>query len=164
MRTSIKAIVTLLFFTMHASASSNQEHQKAQEKSACDGLPSEKLMIVPLIRLIANPTPYHGKCVMTSGFLSFEFEGNAIYLSYEDYSKRRFSNSAQLYLPQNSKHYNEAYYKDHEGSIKGVIENYNQPGSIEKTIIHLYKTRFQEIGIPLKEPLISRKKSDAPGF
>ena len=40
---------------------------------------------VGLVELLANPGPYHGRRVMTTGFYSNEFEGHAIYLSRDGY-------------------------------------------------------------------------------
>ena len=38
---------------------------------------------VSLVSLIANPAKYAGKSVQVIGFATFEFEGNAVYLSKE---------------------------------------------------------------------------------
>ncbi|HEU4799012.1 MAG TPA: hypothetical protein VFS94_00145 [Gemmatimonadales bacterium] len=42
---------------------------------------------VGLVELLANPAPYHGRRVITTGFYSNEFEGHAIYLSGDDYEQ-----------------------------------------------------------------------------
>ena len=38
-----------------------------------------------MVQLLADPQKFHGKQVQVIGFAHFEFEGNAIYLSKEDY-------------------------------------------------------------------------------
>jgi hypothetical protein len=40
---------------------------------------------ISLIQLIANPEKYDGKVIEVKGFLSLEFEGNALYLQKDDY-------------------------------------------------------------------------------
>ncbi len=42
-------------------------------------------LTVSLVQLIANPHDYDGKVVRVIGFVSLEFEGNAIYLHQDDY-------------------------------------------------------------------------------
>ncbi len=47
---------------------------------------------VSLARLIANPKDYDGKVVRVIGFVSLEFEGNAIYLHQDDYKLNIYKN------------------------------------------------------------------------
>lgn len=117
--------------------------------SKCEAVPLEQIKTVPLIRLIANPSPYQGKCVATSGFISFRFEDHNIYLSLSDYKNVNTDNSASILIPDISDaNYDEGYYKDHEGLLIGVVENQTD-SSIEKTVIHLYKTHLQALNTSL---------------
>lgn len=45
----------------------------------------EHMKAVSMIELIANPKKFDGKRVIVSGFVHFEFEGNALYFPEEDY-------------------------------------------------------------------------------
>lgn len=47
---------------------------------------------VSIIDLIANPEKYQGSQVIIGGFLSLEFEGNAIYLHRDDFENRIYKN------------------------------------------------------------------------
>lgn len=123
----------------------------------CDGIDLADIKVIPLLRLIANPKRYHGECVSTSGYLSFGFEDNAIYLRLEDYLTVNTSNGVIMTLPFESDLYDESYYKDHEGVVIGVVEDYIA-NNTEKTIFHLYKTQFQLHSISIEKDLISRSR------
>ena len=47
---------------------------------------AEEPLNVSMVQLIANPKDYDGKVVALIGFLTLEFEGNAIYLHRDDYT------------------------------------------------------------------------------
>ena len=49
-----------------------------------------------MIELIANPEKFDGKRVFVSGFVRFEFEGNALYLHEEDYQGNLWKNGIAL--------------------------------------------------------------------
>ena len=51
---------------------------------------------VSLIQLIANPEKYQGKFVRVIGYVHLEFEGNAIYLHQEDYTRHLSRNGLWL--------------------------------------------------------------------
>jgi hypothetical protein len=53
--------------------------------SAAVGHSQTEPLHLSLIQLIANPEKYDGKQVAVIGFLHLEFEGNALYLSQEDF-------------------------------------------------------------------------------
>jgi len=53
---------------------------------------------VSLVQLIANPKDYDGKFVRVVGFVSMEFEGNAIYLHEDDYRHSIFKNGLWIGL------------------------------------------------------------------
>ena len=115
---------------------------------ACDDSILEKSNSVPLIRLVANPEPYEGQCVVTYGYMAFGFERNHIYMTYDAYEKTDIDFGAQIRIPDpgNKDFYDEKYYKDHEGLLIGTVENYVGHGN-DQTIIHLYKTEYQILGV-----------------
>lgn len=146
-------IKSLPIFVLGCSMS---ESTSFDVESICKSMDYENIKTVPLIRLIASPGPYHGKCVATNGYISFGFEGNAIYLSYEDYKNINIDKSALILLPRElDEYYNADFYKDHEGGVIVLVEN-DTDSDYERTILHLYKTRFQALDIPIVEDLISR--------
>jgi hypothetical protein len=51
---------------------------------------------VSLVRLIASPDEYNGKLVRLIGFCHLEFEGNALYLHEEDYTRGIAKNGVWL--------------------------------------------------------------------
>ena len=56
----------------------------------------ERLKSVSMIELIANPEKFDGVRVIVSGFVHFEFEGNAIYLHEEYYHDNLWQNGIAL--------------------------------------------------------------------
>ena len=52
-----------------------------------------------MIALIANPDAYHGKRVRLIGFVNFEFEGNGLYISREDWRQAIYRNGLWVDLP-----------------------------------------------------------------
>ena len=94
---------------------------------------------ISLIRLIATPEKYDGKQVQVRGYLNLEFEGNAIYLHKEDYSKALTDNgfwvnfSKGIAEKKNLKDYNKQYViivgtfdmksLGHMGLFGGTIKN-----------------------------------------
>ena len=66
----------------------------------------EYLKSVSMIELIANPEKFDGKRVIVSGFVHFEFEGNALYFHEEDYRAGLRQNGIALYVtPEQQKQY-----------------------------------------------------------
>ena len=61
---------------------------------------SETAYCISMVELLANPEKYNGKLVSVTGFVSFEFEGTAIYLHKEDYEQMLMSNSYWLSLDE----------------------------------------------------------------
>jgi len=124
---------------------------------ACSESSARDAKMVPLIRLISNPEPYVGQCIAVNGYISFNFEDKHIYLTMDAYKNRDIDLAAAINLPdmENSNLYAADYYKDHEGVLIGTIENYIGLRQ-DKTIIHLYKTRFQILEIPITQNLINR--------
>jgi hypothetical protein len=58
-----------------------------------------RLYDVSIIDLIARPAEFHGKVVRVSGFAHFEFEGNSLYLTRDDYLHGVYRNGLWLDPP-----------------------------------------------------------------
>ena len=71
----------------------------AMRCQAGDGSGRCTLWAPSLIELIARPEVYDGKRVVVSGFISFEFEGNALYLSANDWEHGILANSLVIEPP-----------------------------------------------------------------
>ena len=98
---------------------------------------SSHVAAVSILRVIANPKEFHGKRVQLMGFVHFEFEGDAIYLSKNDYQYGLDQNGIWLSIPKESmQKYREisdsyavvdgtfnAESRGHMGSFAGSIEN-----------------------------------------
>jgi hypothetical protein len=54
---------------------------------------------VSLVQLIANPKDYDGKVVRVTGFVTIEFEGNAVYLHQEDFKHNITKNGLWIDVP-----------------------------------------------------------------
>ena len=81
--------IPLLFVPGKATPSQRQTH-----KSRDGSEPTN----VGMAALLAAPQSYDGKPIRTIGFLSIEFEGNALYLHEEDYWYRNTKNAVKLLL------------------------------------------------------------------
>ena len=55
---------------------------------------------VSLVELIARPEVYHGRVVRVIGFVNFEFEGNGLYLSREDWERSIYRNGLWIEPPR----------------------------------------------------------------
>jgi hypothetical protein len=93
--------------------------------------------LVSIVSLIAAPDRFNGKRIQVIGFTHFEFEGNAVYLSREDYRYGLDKNG--IWLSMNKSHIdkqkelNDSYvivegtfnaeHKGHFGFFSGSIEN-----------------------------------------
>lgn len=55
---------------------------------------------ISIIQLIANGEKYENKLVRIIGFVRFEFEGNAVYLTQEDYEHDLTSNGLWISLSE----------------------------------------------------------------
>lgn len=108
----------------------------------------DKAESISLISLIANPEKYHKKTVIVEGYFTMETEGQAIFISKNDYQTMMFKNAIYLYINYNSlKEMNiEEPYKGYvkiEGvfnkDLKGSYSSYS--GGLEKitNISRLYK-------------------------
>jgi hypothetical protein len=53
-------------------------------------------MYVSIVKLIANPEKFDGKFISVIGFLRLETEGNALYLSHEDYQHGMSANALHV--------------------------------------------------------------------
>ena len=52
-----------------------------------------------IISIIANPKDFHKKTIIVQGYFTMETEGQAIYLSKNDFEKNIFKNALYLYIP-----------------------------------------------------------------
>jgi hypothetical protein len=84
-------IVLLLWFPM-ISVLGSSPGSKPDE--------SPKHVTVGMIALLADPERYSGIRIRTFGFLSLEFEGNALYFHEEDYKSGLGKNALELNLTQ----------------------------------------------------------------
>ncbi|MDD5669681.1 MAG: hypothetical protein PHE58_06610 [Candidatus Omnitrophica bacterium] len=57
-----------------------------------------KCRTVSLIQLISRPEKYNGKFIAVIGFVNLEFEGDAVYLSEEDYRHGIGKNAVRLLI------------------------------------------------------------------
>jgi hypothetical protein len=54
---------------------------------------------ISIISVIANPDKFHKKVIHVKGYFTMETEGQAIYLSKNDYEKAIYKNALFLYIP-----------------------------------------------------------------
>ena len=132
--------VIILAFSLNA-CTQNKITPKGSETEKKQDIPFDEFDIsdISLIRLIATPEKYDGKQVRVIGYLNLEFEGNAIYLHKEDYSKALSTNgfsvdfTKKIVDKKNLYNYNKSYVliigtfdmndKGHMGLFGGKIKN-----------------------------------------
>lgn len=130
-------VLILLTFSLNA-CSQNKTTTKRSESEKEEAIPFHEFNI-SLIRLISTPEKYDGKQIQVIGYLNLEFEGNAIYLHKEDYSKGIFNNgfwvnfSKEITEKKNLNDYNQKYViivgtfdmnsRGHMGMFGGTIKN-----------------------------------------
>jgi hypothetical protein len=128
-------LVVLAFLINACSQNKNTEEPKSEKEQT---LSSDKFDI-SIIKLIATPEKYHGKQIQVIGYLNLEFEGDAIYLHKEDYSKGISNNgfwvnfSKETIEKKNLNDYNKKYViivgtfdmndRGHMGMFGGTIKN-----------------------------------------
>ncbi len=118
----------------------------SQNKTTTKKIESEEEKVIPfnefnisLLRLITTPEKYDGKQIQVIGYLNLEFEGNAIYLHKEDYSKGISNNgfwvnfSKEIAEKKNLNDYSKKYViivgtfdmnsRGHMGMFGGTIKN-----------------------------------------
>jgi hypothetical protein len=71
-----------------------------QTRRSSDG---SRTTSVDMVALIAAPERYEGKIIRTVGFMSIEFEGDALYLHEEDYRYGLTKNSFALRLSESQR-------------------------------------------------------------
>ncbi|HEY9504299.1 MAG TPA: hypothetical protein VIR01_21860 [Pyrinomonadaceae bacterium] len=96
---------------------------------------SDRPGLISMVQLLGQPEKYNGRKVQVIGFVHFEFEGNAIYLSREDYEYGIVTNGLWLTLSASAqtKEINNSYavvegtfnatMKGHFSAWSGSIEN-----------------------------------------
>lgn len=128
-------LVVLAFLINACSQNKNTEEPKSEKEQT---LSSDKFDI-SIIKLIATPEKYHGKQIQVIGYLNLKFEGDAIYLHKEDYSKGISNNgfwvnfSKETIEKKNLNGYNKKYViivgtfdmndRGHMGMFGGTIKN-----------------------------------------
>lgn len=87
MRTNLFILTLALPLLASSFACGNRNVAQADPKRRVTNSESvsETAPLSSMIKLIADPGRYNGKRVQVIGFAHFEFEGNGIYLSKEDY-------------------------------------------------------------------------------
>jgi hypothetical protein len=63
------------------------------------GVTSTTPEVVSLLQILANPRVWHGRRVRLAGFVNLEFEGDALYLSREDFDQALYPNSLWINVP-----------------------------------------------------------------
>ncbi|MDX6709093.1 MAG: hypothetical protein QOH96_109 [Blastocatellia bacterium] len=108
--------------------------EKNLQEMAVDSSSDE---VASMLRVLVNPKKFHGKRVQLIGFVHFEFEGDAIYLSREDSQYALDQNGIWLSIPKESRdkyqEINDSYafvdgtfnaeHRGHMGVFSGSIEN-----------------------------------------
>jgi hypothetical protein len=97
----ILVLFVLIFLTAHISVFSQVQDDTTLNKA------NQNALSVSIIDLIANPDMYDGKLVRVIGVGNIEFEGNAIYLSRDDW-KYVTKNGLQIELSSNASPRSEA--------------------------------------------------------
>lgn len=134
----MKYIILILFAFSLNACSQNKRTTKGSESEKEEAIPFHEFNI-SLIRLISTPEKYDGKQIQVIGYLNLEFEGNAIYLHKEDYSKGISNNgfwvnfSKEISEKKNLNDYNQKYViivgtfdmnaRGHMGMFGGTIKN-----------------------------------------
>lgn len=131
-------ILILLVFSLNACSQNKTTTKEPKENEKEESIPFHEFNI-SIIKLISTPEKYDGKQVQVIGYLNLEFEGNAIYLHKEDYSKGISQNgfwvnfSKEIAEKKNLKDYNKKYViivgtfdmnaRGHMGMFGGTIKN-----------------------------------------
>ncbi len=131
-------ILILLAFSLNACSQNKTTSKEQKENEKVEGVPFHEFNI-SIIKLISTPEKYDGKQVQVIGYLNLEFEGNAIYLHKEDYSKGISQNgfwvnlSKEIAEKKKLEDYNKKYViivgtfdmnaRGHMGMFGGTIKN-----------------------------------------
>ncbi|WP_433830457.1 hypothetical protein [Flavobacterium anhuiense] len=131
-------ILILLGFLLNACSQNKTTAKEPKENENKQGVPFHEFN-VSIIKLISTPEKYDGKQVQVIGYLNLEFEGTAIYLHKEDYSKGIYQNSFWVNFSKetaekkNLNDYNKKYViivgtfdmnaRGHMGMFGGTIKN-----------------------------------------
>lgn len=134
-----KKIIILLLILIIALITSILIKFNPQPKSF--GNASQEATDVSIVNLIATPEKYNDKLVRIIGVGQFQYEGNGIYLSIEDYNHSITKNALWLNINENILNVNPNELKSFNGKyilIEGVFNSKNTghlgiySGSIEK--------------------------------
>jgi len=103
----IKKVVIAIFIMVVILLSSCSAPVAFNNDSGSNAV-NQNALDVSIINLIATPEKFHGKIVRVIGVGNLEFEGNAIYLSRDDYEQNISGNSLWIELGGGATPYNEA--------------------------------------------------------
>jgi hypothetical protein len=80
---------------------------------------------VSLIRIIATPERFNGRCVRTIGYLHLEFEGDGLYVRREDYERMISKNGLWIDIDSDSLA-PWPLVNDHYVLVEGIIDSKSQ--------------------------------------
>lgn len=89
--------ILIALFLINFSYSQENDYLSDFIESNIDKSPGKPLS-VSIIQLITSPEKYDNKVIMIKGFLNLSFEGNALYLNYQDFEYKIFKNAIYLNL------------------------------------------------------------------
>ena len=104
-------VVTVLFASCHRATADQAGGRSSVAgdsdtlllRTRCETVDAARRCIlwgVSLVELIARPEVYHGRAVRVIGFVNFEFEGNGLYLSREDWERSIARNGLWIEPPR----------------------------------------------------------------
>ena len=105
----MKHIFVTIFIVYLTTNCSTKDNEKDQEQGGYvlmneyseEEKVSWTLYDMSIIKLLSNPEAYDGKIVGIRGYLNLEFEGDAVYLSKEDYENSIFTNGFWVNFSEN---------------------------------------------------------------
>jgi hypothetical protein len=65
------------------------------------GSPTHDAGQIPLAEVIARPRHFDGRRIAVTGFVRLQFEGDAVYVTEEDFKRGRIQNRVWLDVPEN---------------------------------------------------------------
>ena len=96
----VTTITTALLLTSCNARTGSSNSPTPQPIKSVDD--SNQAGLISIVQLLAQPEKYHGRKVQVIGFVHFEFEGNAVYLSREDFEYGLVTNGLWLTLSDSS--------------------------------------------------------------
>ncbi len=78
------------------------------------------VLAASIIKLISNPSDYHGKCIMTRGYLLLEHEYSYVFLTKNDYESSNTWNAVEI-VAYGDELNNYDYLNGHFIDLYGVV-------------------------------------------